>query len=78
MISHKSLIFHLSTNLLKYTVIYFFITLSLYTKKGGVREKLSFNHRERKEKENKEREEMREKRREKKREKKPLLVLKLA
>lgn len=67
MISHKSLIFHLSTNLLKYTVIYFFITLSLYHKKGGVEKSYhsTMKGKEEKRKIKKERE-MREKRREEK------------
>lgn len=66
MISHKSLIFHLSTNLLKYTVIYFFITLSLYHKKGGVEKSYHSTMKGKEKRKIKKEREMREKRREEK------------
>lgn len=78
MISHKSLIFHLSTNSKIYSDIFFHHTFSLPQKRRS-REKLSFNHeRKRREKENKERERNEEKKERRKGKKKPLLVLKLA
>ena len=76
MISHKLLIFHLSTNLLKYTVIHFFIIFSLYHIKGGV--KLSFNHESKRREKYKQREGNEGEKERRKGKKKPLLVLKLA